>query len=103
VLLVLLRPEGAGVAAAAERSQRCRKQLALGQPPESRNKFQSFASFLFLALLKLSTKNKNSGRLPSVSTNRRAIALLFVVAASLQQRRNVATTLASASQRRELK
>jgi hypothetical protein len=95
VLLVLLLPEGAGVAATAERSQRCRKQLALGQPPESRNRFQSSASFLFLALLKLSSKKKkqkkkNSGRLPSLgppaiamSTSCRAIALLFVVAANL--------------------
>jgi hypothetical protein len=38
-----------------------------------------------------------------VSTSRRTIALLFVVSASLQQRRNAATTLASASQQRELK
>jgi hypothetical protein len=58
VLLVLFLPEGAGVVAAAERSQHCRKQLALGQPPKSRNRFQSFASFLFLALLKLLSKKK---------------------------------------------
>jgi len=59
-------------------------------------------------------KNKNYGCLPSLqssvgppafatSTGRRAIALLFAVAASLQQRRSATTTLASASQRRKLK
>ncbi len=111
MLLVLLLPEGAGVAT-AERSQRCKKQLALGQPPESRNRFQSSAFFLFLALLKLSNKKKkktkNFGRLPSlqssvgppavvVSTSRRAIALLFAVTASLQQRRNAATTRVEAA------
>ncbi len=71
MLLVLLLLEGASVVA-AERNQRCRKQLALSQPPESRNRFQSSASFLFFALLKLSSKkkkNKNSGRLPSLQSS----------------------------------
>jgi len=39
----------------------------------------------------------------AASTGCRAIALLFAVAASLQQCRSAATTLASMSQRRELK
>ena len=103
MLLVLLLPEGAGVAA-AERSQRCRKQLALGQPLESRNSFFSL-SFLFLALLKLSSKKilkKNFW--PSLQSSKPSRhRLLFAIAASLQQRRSVATTLASASQRSELK
>jgi hypothetical protein len=75
VLLVLLLPEGAGVAT-TERSQRCRKQFALGQPPESRNRFQSYASFLFLALLKLSSKKKKTQKFwpPAVAVEQRRAA-----------------------------